>query len=105
MSDSLVYRYPTGEDVEVDGLEGREGTFTIRTFWYVECLARAGRVQQARFLFEKAPGYANHLGLYAGELGLRGEHLGNVPQAFTHLALIRAACEIDRRLDREGWRV
>ena len=63
----------------------REGTFSMCSFWYVECLARAGDLKQARFIFEKALGYANHLGLYAEELGSCGEHLGNFPQAFTHL--------------------
>jgi GH15 family glucan-1,4-alpha-glucosidase len=52
------------------------------SFWYVECLARSGDLHKARFFFEKALGYANHLGLYADELGLRGEHLGNFPHAF-----------------------
>ena len=68
------------------------------SFWYVEVLARAGDVHKARFLFEKMLGYANHLGLYAEELGPHGEHLGNFPQAFTHLALISAASWIDRKL-------
>ena len=83
--DSLVYRY----DVEAspDGLEGEEGTFSICTFWYVEALARAGRVDEARLAFEKMLTYANHLGLYAEQIGQTGEALGNFPQAFTHLAL------------------
>jgi GH15 family glucan-1,4-alpha-glucosidase len=68
----------------------------------VECISRAGEVQKARFLFEKALGYANHVGLYAEELGPRGEHLGNFPQAFTHLALISAARNLDRNLDKAG---
>jgi hypothetical protein len=80
-----------------DGLPGKEGTFSMCSFWYVGCLARAGDLKQARFIFEKALGFANHLGLYAEELGLRGEHLGNFPQAFTHLALISAAFNMDRR--------
>jgi GH15 family glucan-1,4-alpha-glucosidase len=70
------------------------------SFWYVECLARAGDLKQARFLFEKTLSYANHLGLYAEELGLCGEQLGNFPQAFTHLALISAAWNLDSRLSR-----
>ena len=88
VSDSLVYRY----DVEAspDGLEGEEGTFSICTFWYVEALARAGRLDEARLAFEKMLTYANHLGLYAEQIGLTGEALGNFPQAFTHLALISA---------------
>lgn len=68
------------------------------SFWYVECLARAGDLKKARFLFEKALGYANHLGLYAEELSPCGQHLGNFPQALTHLALTSAAYDLDRRL-------
>ena len=101
VSDGLVYRY----DVEKtpDGLRGEEGTFSMCTFWLVEALTRAGhadrnRLEQARLLFEQVLGYANHLGLYAEEIGPRGEHLGNFPQAFTHLALISAAFNLDRAL-------
>ena len=93
VEDSLVYRYRTP-----DGLTGGEGTFSICTFWYVECLARAGDLQKARLCFERMLGHANHLGLYAEQLGGCGEHLGNFPQAFTHLALISAAYDLDRRL-------
>jgi len=100
--DSLVYRYRI-EDTPVDNLEGIEGTFNMCTFWFVECLSRAGELQKARLYFEKMLGYANHLGLYAEETGPRGEHLGNYPQAFTHLALISAAYDIDRRLSEAGW--
>lgn len=91
--DSLVYRYGTG-----DGLSGQEGTFCMCSFWYIECLARMGDVRMARLLFEKMLGYANHLGLYSEELGPCGEHLGNYPQAFSHVALISAAFELERRL-------
>ncbi len=97
VEDSLVYRYNVLAGSQ-DGLPGREGTFCMCSFWYVECLARAGDLKQARFYFEKALGYSNHLGLYAEELGLRGEHLGNFPQAFTHLGLISAAWNLDQRL-------
>jgi GH15 family glucan-1,4-alpha-glucosidase len=97
VDDSLVYRYRAGDAV-TDGLSGDEGTFTMCSFWYVECLSRSGDYDQARFFFEKALGYANHLGLYAEELGPRGEHLGNFPQAFTHVALISAAHHLDRML-------
>jgi GH15 family glucan-1,4-alpha-glucosidase len=101
VDDSLVFRYSTEHGT--DGLFGGEGTFNICSFWYVECLARAGDLAQARFLFEKMLGYANHLGLFAEELGRAGEHLGNFPQAFTHLALISAAYYLDRALSgREG---
>ena len=101
VTDSLVYRYKTG-DAFYDGLLGQEGTFSMCSFWYVECLARSGDLHKARFFFEKALGYANHLGLYAEELGLRGEHLGNFPQAFTHIALISAAYDLNRRLSAAG---
>jgi GH15 family glucan-1,4-alpha-glucosidase len=97
ISDSLVYRYKLG-DAFSDGLDDAEGTFSMCSFWYVECLSRLGDLEQARFYFEKMLGYANHLGLYGEELGHRGEHLGNFPQAFTHLALISAAYDLDRRL-------
>ncbi|MGE0821197.1 MAG: glycoside hydrolase family 15 protein [Candidatus Binatia bacterium] len=97
VDDSLVFRYKIGEGSD-DGLAGKEGTFSMCSFWYVECLSRSGDLAKARFFFEKALGYANHLGLYAEELGSRGQHLGNFPQAFTHLALISAAYDLDRRL-------
>jgi GH15 family glucan-1,4-alpha-glucosidase len=97
VDDSLVYRYRVGDAAE-DGLTGDEGTFNMCSFWFVECLARAGDLDKARFFFEKTLGYANHLGLYAEELGPRGEHLGNFPQAFTHLGLISAAHCLDRQL-------
>ena len=100
--DLLVYRYKI-EDTSTDGLEGEEGTFNMCSFWFVESLSRAGELQKARLYFEKMLGYANHLGLYAEETGPRGEHLGNFPQAFTHLALISAAYDIDRRLSDAGW--
>jgi GH15 family glucan-1,4-alpha-glucosidase len=96
VSDSLVYRYDP--DASPDGLDGDEGTFSICSFWYVEALARAGRLHDARLGFEKMLTYANHLGLYSEELGASGEQLGNFPQAFTHLALISAAVNLDRKL-------
>ena len=101
VSDSLVYRYNSHEFS--DGLAGQEGTFNMCTFWLVEALTRAGwgdrrRLDQARLMFEKMLGYANHLGLYAEETGPRGEGLGNFPQAFTHLALISCAFNLDRAL-------
>jgi len=102
VDDSLVYRYRSGEAAE-DGLHGREGAFTMCSFWYAEAVARSGDVDRARFLFEKMIGYANHLGLYAEELGPSAEHLGNFPQAFTHLALISAAYAIDRKLSDSSW--
>jgi len=96
VSDSLVYRY--NAEASPDGLRGDEGTFSICSFWYVEALARAGRLDEARLAFEKMLTYANHLGLYSEEIGPSGELLGNFPQAFTHLALISAAFNLDQRL-------
>ncbi|HEV2732230.1 MAG TPA: glycoside hydrolase family 15 protein, partial [Terriglobales bacterium] len=101
VSDSLVYRYPPTS--RIDGLPGEEGTFNMCSFWLVEALTRAGQVipeklDQARLLFERMLGYANHLGLYAEQTGPQGEALGNFPQAFTHLALISAAFNLDRML-------
>ncbi len=97
VDDSLVYRYKIGAAAS-DGLSGEEGTFSMCSFWYVECLSRAGDLRKARFFLEKMLGYANHLGLYSEELGSRGQHLGNFPQAFTHLALISSAYNLDRML-------
>jgi pentatricopeptide repeat protein len=95
--DSLVYRYDPG--ASPDGLAGDEGTFSLCTFSYVDALARSGRVEEARLIFEKMLSYANHVGLYSEEIGLTGEQLGNFPQAFTHLALIDAAITLDGALD------
>jgi GH15 family glucan-1,4-alpha-glucosidase len=103
VDDSLVYRYRVGTAAS-DGLSGEEGTFNMCSFWYVENLSRAGRLEEARLAFEKMLGYASHLGLYAEELGPSGEQLGNFPQAFTHLGLISAAFDLDRRLSSAGWR-
>jgi GH15 family glucan-1,4-alpha-glucosidase len=97
VSDSLVYRYDPS--ASPDGLLGHEGTFSICTFWYVDALARSGRLEQARLTFEKMFTYANHLGLYAEEIGQTGEQLGNFPQAFTHLSLINAAITLNDQLD------
>jgi len=102
VDDSLVYRYDI-KGPETDGLSGTEGTFSICSFWYIECLSRSGDLQKARFLLEKMFGYANHLGLYAEEVGPKGEHLGNFPQGLTHLALISAAYDLDRRLSGAGF--
>ncbi|WP_405806714.1 glycoside hydrolase family 15 protein [Streptomyces sp. NBC_00210] len=102
VSDSLVYRYdPTASP---DGLRGSEGTFSLCTFLYVDALARAGRLPQARYAFEKMHTYANHVGLFAEEIGPSGEQLGNFPQAFTHLSLIMAASTLDEALDRQQSR-
>ena len=86
--DSLVYRYkPNGE-----------GSFSACSFWLVECLTRANRLEEARLKLEKMFSYANHLGLYAEEIGLSGEMLGNYPQALTHLGLISATTNLAKRL-------
>jgi GH15 family glucan-1,4-alpha-glucosidase len=105
VSDSLVYRYNVEETP--DGLKGRDGTFNMCTFWLVEALTRSGKVDRsrladARLMFERMLGYANHVGLFAEQTGPRGEALGNFPQAFTHLALISAAFNLDRALGGEG---
>jgi GH15 family glucan-1,4-alpha-glucosidase len=97
VTDSLVHRY---RNDGTDGFTDPEGTFNLCSFWYVEALSRAGRLDQARHTFEKMLTYANHLGLYAEEIGPSGEALGNFPQAFTHLALISAAVNLDRALER-----
>jgi GH15 family glucan-1,4-alpha-glucosidase len=102
VADSLVYRYDVSRSS--DGIKGDEGTFNICTFWLVEALVRAAgrtdrqRLRDARLIFEQMLGYANHLGLYSEETGPTGEALGNFPQAFTHLALITAATNLDRAL-------
>lgn len=101
VSDSLVYRYDL--DRSPDGLAGREGTFNLCSFWLVEALTRAAvadrkYLDSARLIFERMLGYANHLGLYSEEIGPSGNALGNFPQAFTHLALISAAVNLDRAL-------
>ena len=106
IEDTLVRRYEV-EHTHVDGLPGTEGSFTACSFWYVECLARAGELERAQLLFEKLLSYSNHLGLYSEELGTDGRHLGNFPQAFTHLSLISAATYLDRALSGlqdEAWR-
>jgi GH15 family glucan-1,4-alpha-glucosidase len=102
VSDSLVYRYDPA--ASPDGLRGSEGTFSLCTFLYVDALALAGRLPQARYTFEKMQTHANHVGLFAEEVGPTGEQLGNFPQAFTHLSLIMAATTLDRALDAEQGR-
>ncbi|HVC09757.1 MAG TPA: glycoside hydrolase family 15 protein [Elusimicrobiota bacterium] len=99
-SDSLVRRYQIGKGAD-DGLSGGEGSFSMCTFWLAEALCRAGKVSQARLIFEKMLSYANHLGLYSEQTGPCGEALGNFPQAFTHLALITAAYQLDQVLGRD----
>jgi GH15 family glucan-1,4-alpha-glucosidase len=103
VSDSLVYRYDPS--ASPDGLRGHEGTFSIATYWYVDALARSGRLEDARLTFEKMATYANHLGLFSEQIGPTGGQLGNFPQAFTHLALINAAMNLDYQLDHGAGRV
>src|SRR5471032_465347 len=98
--DGMVFRYRNDDDHD-DGLMGEEGAFVACSFWYVECLARAGRVEQAHLEFEQLLRYANPLGLYAEEFDTHAHHLGNTPQALSHLALISAANFLDRKLDKE----
>ncbi|AXC10557.1 Glucoamylase [Acidisarcina polymorpha] len=102
--DALVYRYRN--DLSSDGLSGEEGSFTCCSFWMVECLARSGRIEEARRRFEKLLAHANHLGLFSEELGRDGHQLGNFPLALSHLALISAATYLDRALSKrspEPW--
>ncbi len=102
--DGMVYRYRNDDD-NIDGLTGTEGAFAACSFWYVECLARAGQVEKAHLEFEQLLRYANPLGLYAEEFDSHGRHLGNTPQALTHLALISAASFLDRKLsgEKSSW--
>ena len=100
VSDSLVYRYDPA--ASPDGLRGSEGTFTICTFWYVDALARSGRLDDARLTFEKMLTYSNHLGLYSEEIAPTGEQIGNFPQAFSHLAADQRGDE--PRLPARPWR-
>ena len=97
-ADVLVFRYKQ-EHGATDGLEGEEASFTICSFWYAECLARIGRVDEATVVMQKLLGYGNHVGLFSEEIGIHGEQLGNFPQAFSHLALISAAFQIDKQMN------
>lgn len=101
---SFVYRYSPSTE---DGLEGQEGTFNLCTFWLVEALTRAGKanpqyLDKARLIFEEMLSYSNHVGLYAEEMGVNGMALGNFPQAFTHIALISAAWNLNEALEGQG---
>ena len=93
--DGLVLRYRT-DDTD-DGLSGEEGTFTICSFWLVSALVEVGELVRGRELCEKLLSYSSSLQLYAEEIDPRsGRHLGNFPQAFTHLALINAVMHVIR---------
>ena len=102
VSDTLVFRYDHAEGPEDgDGVAGSEGTFSLCSFWYVEALTRVGRLDDARLALEKMFTYANHVGLYAEQVSATGDQVGNFPQAFTHFALISAAINLDRALDKK----
>jgi GH15 family glucan-1,4-alpha-glucosidase len=93
--EGMVLRYRTDETD--DGLSGEEGSFAICSFWLVSALVEIGEVRRARDLCDKLLSYASPLGLYAEEIDPRsGRHLGNFPQAFTHLALINAVMHVIR---------
>jgi GH15 family glucan-1,4-alpha-glucosidase len=93
--DGLVLRYHTHETD--DGLSGEEGTFTICSFWLVSALVEIGELSRAKHLCERLLSFASPLHLYAEEIEPRtGRHLGNFPQAFTHLALINAVVHVIR---------
>jgi GH15 family glucan-1,4-alpha-glucosidase len=115
-SAGLVYRYDTersedGSSSDISdacqdancssGVGGREGAFSMCTFWLVEALTRAG-VYDKKYLvravniFENMLNFSNHLGMFSEEISRSGEQLGNTPQAFSHLALISAAFNLDR---------
>ena len=98
-SGALVRRYNPQKAAD-DGLGSQEGTFGACSFWLVENLARAGRLDQARLMLEKLLSYSNHVGLYAEEISPTGEALGNFPQAFTHLALITACTTLNQALSK-----
>jgi GH15 family glucan-1,4-alpha-glucosidase len=97
VTDSLVYRYNPA--ASPDGLKGSEGTFSLCSFFWVDALTRAGRLEEAQYAFEKMLTYANHVGLYSEEIDPSGRQIGNFPQAFTHLALIHAAIDLDAALN------
>ncbi|TMM19634.1 MAG: glycoside hydrolase family 15 protein [Actinobacteria bacterium] len=97
VTDSLVYRY--NPSASPDGLQGSEGTFSLCSFFFVDALARAGRLEEAQYAFEKMLTYSNHVGLYSEEIDASGRQIGNFPQAFTHLALIHAAIDLDAALN------
>ncbi len=98
--DKFVYRYLTE-----DGLPGKEGAFLICSFWLVNCLTMAGRLEEARKIMDSAAAYANHLGLLSEEINPKtGEMLGNFPQAFTHMGFITAAVNLSEALEKQSLR-
>lgn len=101
VTDCLVYRYKP-EEAEFFGLKKGEGTFSACSFWYIDALARSNQLEKAELYFDKMLSYANHLGLFSEQLGCQGQHLGNFPQAITHLALISCALDLSKLLERKG---
>ena len=98
--DVLIYRYRAAE-TDTDGLEGEEGTFTMCSFWYIECLALGDRIEEAAENFARILGYGNSLRLFSEQISKSGEQVGNFPQALTHLALINACLELNKKMDRK----
>ncbi|KAJ2557452.1 hypothetical protein EV175_001344 [Coemansia sp. RSA 1933] len=102
-ANNLVFRYNAVETD--DGLSGEEGTFSLCTFWLAEALSRASKADitllyKAQVIIDEMIMYGNHLGIFSEEIDKSGKHLGNFPQAFTHIALISAAYNVDRALKR-----
>jgi len=100
---NLVYRYDVSKSD--DGIGGEEGAFLLCSFWAVEALTRAGQhdaklLAKARVMLEDLQGYSNHVGLFSEEISKSGEALGNTPQAFTHIAMISAAFNLNRVIGR-----
>ncbi|QLG46559.1 glycoside hydrolase family 15 protein [Costertonia aggregata] len=102
-TDVLMYRN-MDDEILVKSRE-TEGTFLVGAFWYVECLARGGQLEKATHYFQKLLGYGNHLGLFAEEMDESGRHLGNFPQAFTHLGLISAAFNLHRQKHKANYTI
>lgn len=95
MNGKFVYRY-----LDEDGLPGKEGAFLICSFWLVNCLTLAGRLEEAQKLLDSVVAYANHLGLFSEEVDpISGALLGNFPQAFTHMGFITAAVNLSEALE------
>ncbi len=90
-------------DVDQEGLDGpAEGSFVACSFWYIEVLARSCRVDEAKALFEEMLAMASPTGLFAEEVDAAGGHLGNTPQALSHLSLISAAVALQRAIANGG---
>ncbi|UZO80093.1 glycoside hydrolase family 15 protein [Aquimarina sp. ERC-38] len=103
MHDVLIYRNLNDTNPFEDDLN--EGAFIIGSFWFVECLSRAGQLEKAEYYFQKLLTYSNHLDLFAEEIDKDGKFLGNFPQAFSHLGLISTAFSLNRNLKEESFNV